>query len=220
MSIRHDTTVRSKTFSRAWVIWLFVLWVTLTGVGCSTLSKLPQEPGFDPRLTRFTYISETDQADLAVDTEATRLREDSKFIPLAVGFVNITELRATITRDSFTLIDDQGKRYPLASVQDVRSMGSLRTYDQRLMRNFRSIFYTRYSSWTQVQAVFFPINTPDPAFRGLGLLYDTIQVPKMGWFSDMLYFPHPEGILKGRPLQLEVKTPEMKAPVVVKFQVR
>lgn len=201
-------------------LWLTVWLVSLAASGCASYNTLPQEPGFDPRLTRFTYINEGESANLAVDTEATRLRQDAQFIPLGVGLVNIDQLRMTVTRDSFTLIDDQGKRYPLATLQDSRNIGAVRTYDQRLMRNFRSVFFTRYASWTQVEATFFPINSPDPMFRGMGLLRDTVQVPKLGWFVDILYFPRPEGTLAGRAWQLEVKVPELQTPVAVKFQVR
>ncbi|NIM01294.1 MAG: hypothetical protein GTN89_12530, partial [Acidobacteria bacterium] len=49
---------------------------------------------------------------LIVDTRATRYREQSPYIPLEIAIANNGLRQIALTRESFTLIDEAGNRYP------------------------------------------------------------------------------------------------------------
>src|SRR5437763_9975294 len=79
-------------------------------------TRRAQRPGeLDFKLGPFTYLEEGKLVSLAVGSEAARYRENEKFMPLNVGFANRNAPTLTVTRESFVLQDENGKRYHLAS---------------------------------------------------------------------------------------------------------
>lgn len=188
--------------------------LALLAVGCAIWNApLPREPGLHPQLTRYGYIEEGRLVSLLVDTEAARRREQAKMIPFGVGVANIGLDRLTLTRESFTLIDDAGRRYPMASMAEARAAGLLTEYDRTLSADARAAFLSRFSYWPFVRSAFFP-----RVERGLAR--DHIQLPRRSATYDVLYFPHPEGRLVGRRYELWMDTAELSEAVFVKFAVK
>jgi hypothetical protein len=189
--------------------------------GCASMfGGLPQEEGLHPRLTRFAYLEEGKLVSLAVDTEAARRRADAEYIPLAVGVANIGVKRLVITRESFTLVDDEGNRYPLASIKEVRQSQPNVFYDFRLTAHFRGVFAERFDLWPKMPAVFFPLPTTEPALRGRGVARDRVELSEKTWMEDVLYFPRPEGELLERRYELWLDTEQLERPVFVKFAIK
>ncbi len=210
----------SSTVTRALLAAGFVV-LLASVLSCATsVNQLPQEPGFSPRLTRFTYLEEGKLVTLAADMEATRKRDDQKFIPVSVGIANSGLPTLTLTRESFTLVDDKGNKYSLATVSEARSLASLQTYDVRIAVNFRDVFFTRFSTWPQIPMVFFPVQSSDPEFARRGIVRDRVEMPLRSWAWDILYFPHPQGSIKDRKFELWLDTPELEEPVFVRFAVK
>ncbi len=200
---------------------VFVLVGLLSTAGCATFSGgLPQEEGLHPRLTPYAYLEEGTEVSLAVDTEATRWREEAPFIPLAVGVANIDLHKMTITRESFTLVDEAGRRYPLATVQELRESRPRMAMDYRLGEYFLGVFAGRWDVWPLMPAVFFPFPTVNPRLQDKALLRDRVELPRHSWMYDMLYFPHPEGKLVGQRYTLLFKCEEFAHPLVLNFTVR
>ncbi len=193
----------------------------LAAAGCAAgFNDLPQEPGFSPRLNRFTYIEEGKLVSFAADTEATIQREKQKFIPVGVGIANLgLDKSLTLGRESFTLVDDQGKKYSLATVQEARSLAGLQTFDLKLSENFIGVLDTRFITFPDVPMVFFPVQSTE-AYPRRGIVRDRVELPLRTWAWDILYFPHPEGKLKGRKYELWLDAPELKEPVFVRFAVK
>ncbi len=191
---------------------------SLVGLGaCANFGgSLPREEGLHPRLTPFSYIEEGKLISLGVDTAAARRRGDDEFIPFAIGIANIGQGRITLTRESFTLVDDQGRHYPLAGFREVRDAHAQPAMDFRLTEHFAGAFAGRFDAWPLVKMVFFPsVSIPSQ-----GILTEDLQVPRYHWVYDMLYFPHPEGPLLGRKYEILFKTKELKHPIVIKFRIR
>ena len=209
-----------KTDRRAWGLALGLALLFIAGCA-SGFNDLPQEPGFSPRLTRFTYLEEGKLVSLAADTEATIQREKQKFIPVGVGIANLgLPSSLTLTRESFTLVDDQGKKYSLATVSEARSLAGLQTYDLKLAQNFSEVLLTRFTTLMNVPMVFFPVQSTEPQYSRRGIVRDRVELPDRSWAWDILYFPHPEGKLKGRKYELWLDAPELKEPVFVRFAVK
>ncbi len=205
------------------VIVLFVS-ATLLLAGCAYLKgTLPQEKGLHPRLTPYAYLEEGSLVALGVDTEPTRRREAQDFIPLAVGVANKGLDELTLTRESFTLIDAEGRRYGMASVAEVRGLGMVTTYDYRLAEQFFSVFSSRWSSWPRISAVFFPRQASDRGLRFVqrrSILRERVELHRRSWMIDMIYFPHPEGKILDQYFEVWLDAPELEEPVFVKFRVR
>ncbi len=194
-----------------------VLAALLVGAGCKTL---PQEPGYGARLTPFSFLEETDHVTFAVDTEATRYREDKPFVPFAVAVANKGTPRLTITRKSFVLVDEEGNEYRMASIPEVKKLASLVIYDLKLSSGFLSAFFTRYSSWPRVPAVFFPLQVTEGEYQSRAIVRDRIELHPQSWMFDVIYFPHPKGKLVGESFTVRFQTVEMRQPIEVRVRVK
>ena len=194
-----------------------------TTSGCATFKgQLPQEEGLHPRLTRWTYLERGNLAALAVDVQAALKREDSEYVPLGVGVANLRIPKVRLNRESFTLVDEAGRRYALASVQEVRELGQLMNYDLRLSRNFGEVFSTTYQPWPRRASAFFPVPgvSSDPIFPRRSLVNDRIELSNSSYMIDVLYFPHPEGELVGSYFELWMDSEDLEEPLFVKFRVK
>ncbi|MBP7148420.1 MAG: hypothetical protein KBD01_12815 [Acidobacteria bacterium] len=204
---------------------LFAIAATLVLLAACTALKgnLPQEPGLHPRLTRFTYLEEGKLVSFAVDTAATRKREDAPYVPFGIAVANMSLPRLTLTRESFTLVDDKGQRSSLATIQQARELAGLTVYDLRLSQDFFDVMFTRFSAWPFTQAVFFPVQSPaggDPEISRRGIVRERVELPVHSWTRDVIYFPHPEGQLMGRRYEMWLDTEELEDPIFVKFEVK
>ncbi len=197
---------------------LVVVMVALTGSGCSVFQrKLPQDPGTNPRLGPQTYLEEGDLVALSVDVSAATQREASPLVPLAVSIADNGVRGLTLGRESFTLVDKEGNRYPLASVAEAKDANVAADYQSA--RLFFEIVGTTYRGYTYVPCSFFPPTMRDP-LRRQRIVRDNVELEPRLWTADLLYFPHPKGTLVGRDFELWMSAPQLKEPVFVKFRVK
>jgi hypothetical protein len=91
---------------------------------------------------------------LAVGAEATKERENEKYIPLHFAFANRGAPTLTLRRESFILQDENGKRYPLASLQEVNAAYGPSLMDRRFTTTF-DMFRSRLSTFELVDSNFF-----------------------------------------------------------------
>lgn len=188
-------------------------------LSCASAQKLPQEPGLNPRLTPTSYLEEGKLVALAVDTEAAAWREDQPFIPLPVSVLNKDLMRITLTRESFTLVDENKNRYSMATVNEGRSIGPLVSIDWRMSARFFDVISSSYATWTYQPAVFFPNAMSSPDYARRGILRDRVELAKWSWMADILYFPHPKGPVRDHKFELWVSTPELKEPIFIRFHI-
>ena len=195
----------------------------LAAGGASIGGTLPQEEGLHPRLTRFTYLERGRLVALAADVSAAIQREKKPFVPIGIGVANIGLPSLTIDRESFTLVDEEGRRYPVAGVREVRAaLGGLMKYDLRFSHTFVDVFGSSYSGWHRVPSVFFPLQDieGDPVFLRRSVVRDHINLPRATWMVDVIYFPHPEGEIVGHRFELWMKAEELEEPILVKFAIK
>jgi hypothetical protein len=187
------------------------------------LSNLPREGDLHPRLSRYAYIEEGRLVSLVVDTTATRRREGVEFVPVGIGLANIGLKKLSLTRESFTLVDDEGNRYSMATVPEVRTLGSTLLYDWSLSENFFfGVCASRFGSWPEVESVFYPLPVPTSgSLRGSrSIVREELTLSRYSWTVDVIYFPAPEGQLLGRRYELWLDAEELPEPVFVKFRVK
>ncbi len=187
--------------------------VVLLGA-CHYRGTLPREPGLHPRLTPFTYLEEGKLIAFAVDTEAARQREEDLLVAFGVGVTNLGLDSLTLNRESFTLVDDTGRRYGMVSLQEMRAAVVAPDFDVKASRDFFGIWATRNRPWPRVDSSFFTLA------RSRRLMQDRVQLHRHAWMSDLLYFSHPEGRLVGRVYEMWIDAPELPEPTFVKFRIK
>jgi hypothetical protein len=192
--------------------------------GCAHTPNTTPEVGedqLDRRILLHSYYEEGSLVTLAVNTDSTRRRESAPFVPFGIIVANNGLPRLTLTRESLTLVDDRGGRYPLATVEEAQELRGKRVADLYATRSFVDVFARRLTGRTRIPSVFYPIPTTEDsiAYFSRAIVNDTVELPRHAWMVDVVYFPHPEGSLLGRRYELWLDTAELDDPVFVRFEV-
>jgi len=154
-----------------------------------------------------------------VDTNAAVHREKSAFVPVGVVVANKTMRKLALNRESFTLVDDAGKRYPLASVTEARSTGAQINGDYRYTQNFFEVNAMSFSAWRYQTGSFFPVQAAEQESSAHRTLRESVEMNERMYLNDILYFPHPDGVMTGRKFELWMTSPDLTEPVFVKFRI-
>ena len=175
-------------------------------------------PSVDRKLSTFAYIEEGKLATFIVDTRATRYRGKDAYIPLEIAIANRGVKQLTLTRESFTLADDKGNRYPCASPKEL-----LENYDfldlDRDLEELEGIVFNRFGALTRYPSNFSPTHFAVRAGQSR-VVIDRVQLPKFGFLLDMVYFPIPVSGLKDHTFELSMTAPELTDAIFVKFEVK
>ncbi len=167
----------------------------------------------DPTLALSTWIEDGEQVALIVSTRATRYRLKLAYVPIEVAVVNRGLKSLSLTRESFTLVDVRGHRYPLAGRKELATgyRGSV-DVDRRNFTEAAPIVFGKFQSFIRVPSNF------SPGFDD-SIALDRVFLPRLSYVLDFLYFPKPEGYVQGEPLELDLAAPELENVVFVRFTV-
>ena len=194
--------------------------VLVLAASCATKQPMTGQEvtGLDRKLSTFAYIEEGKLATFIVDTRATRYRGKDLYIPVEIAIANRGVKVLTLTRESFTLVDENGNRYPCASPKEL-----LEHYDfldlDRDLEELNEIVFNRFGAMTRYPCNFSPTHfaARDGQSR---VVIDRVQIPQYGYVLDMIYFPMPATGLRGHPFELTLTAPELTDPIFVKFEVK
>lgn len=174
--------------------------------------------GLDRKLSAFAFIEEGDLLTLIVDTRAARLREESPYLPIEVAVANRDLRQLTLTRESFTLVDADGNRYPCAGPKELLEGYEFLDMDRRVAE-LDEIVFNRFVNFTRYQSQFSPTRSVRVGPGGSTIVKDRVVLPKFGYLLDMIYFPRPKSGVLNQKFELFVTAPELEEPVFVKFAV-
>jgi len=174
--------------------------------------------GLDRKLSTFAYIEQGAVMTLIVDTRATRYREKTDYIPIEIAIANNGLRQISLTRESFTLIDEEGNRYPAVSPRELIEGYDFLDLDRTQLAELQSIIFNKFATYTRYPSKFSP--TRQFNLGGSNLVRDHVSLPKFGYLLDFLYFPAPQSGLLGHRFELFVTAPELEDPVFVKFEVK
>ena len=107
----------------------------------------------DTRYRSFTgtaYASNGEDFSLIVDTRASRVAERQEFLPLVVAFLNKSDERVAVFRESFVLETTDGTRLPAVAYTEFEENYARQNMDIRASRDFLDALNGRY---------------PEPPFR-------------------------------------------------------
>jgi len=192
----------------------------LLAASCATRQPMTGQVAadVDRKLSTFAYIEEGKLATFIVDTRATRYRGKDAYIPLEIAIANRGVKQLTLTRESFTLADDKGNRYPCASPKEL-----LDNYDfldlDRDLEELNEIVFNRFGAMTRYPSNFSPTHFAVREGQSRTVI-DRVQLPKFGYLLDMVYFPIPGTGLKDHTFELSMTAPELTDAIFVKFEVK
>ena len=192
----------------------------LIAAGCATRQPMTgqQAADVDRKLSTFAFIEEGKLATFVVDTRPTRYRDGEAYVPIEIAIANRGVKQLTLTRESFTLADENGNRYPCASPKEL-----LATYDfldlDRNLSELSEIVFNRFAAMTFYPSKFSPTRRTSRVGES-SVVTDSVQLPRYGYLLDMLYFPAPSTGLKGHKFELSMTAPELTEPIFVKFEVK
>jgi hypothetical protein len=201
--------VASRLFALGSVIGLTVL-----AASCLRQQQLENQPSpdVDRKLSLFSFIEDGDIAALIVSTRATTQREKADYMPLEICIANRGLKKMSLTRESFTLLDEKGNRYPAANPSELLKDYPYLDFDRKRFSELFGLVSTRFSAFELFPSKFSPT-------RGGRLIQDRVEIPRSGVLFDFLYFPMPVTGLKGHRFELFLDTPELEDPLFVKFTV-
>lgn len=193
-----------------------VLLVCLTLAACATRQPIEgQKAGeLDRKLSTFAYIEEGKLVTLIVDVVQARDREGSGYMPLQIVVANNGLRQLVLTRESFTLIDENQNRYPAANPHELIENYNFLDLD-RHMAELGGIVANKFAAYAQYPSNF----SPGQAFARLEVVRDLVSLPKFGYMLDFIYFPEPPGGMSGHRFDLFLDSPSLEDPVFVKFEV-
>jgi len=174
--------------------------------------------GLDRKLSTFAFIEDGDLVSFTVGTRSTRNREEGAYFPLEICVANRGLKQVSLTRESFTLVDQEGNRYPCAGPKELTEGYPFLDMD-RSLAELSDIVLTKFATFTRYPSKFSPTRQFSTRGVGSGLVHDSVNLPKFGYMIDFIYFPRPKtGVLNQR-FELFMQAPELPDPVFVKFMV-
>ncbi len=196
--------------------------LVLLAASCAERQPVPKQKvdlrGLDRKLSTFAYIEEGNLVSFIVDTRPTRYREEGGYIPLEVCIANRGVKLMSLTRESFTLRDQEGNEYPCVEPKELIDNYQFLDLDRRLAE-LSEIVFNRFGAYVQYPSKFSPTRgIPDNVLDST-IVRDSVGLPQYGFIIDYIYFPRPKTGVKGKRFELFLKTPELPDPVFVKFAV-
>ncbi len=192
----------------------------LLAASCATRQPMTGQVAadVDRKLSTFAFIEEGKLATFIVDARATQYREKENYVPVEIALANRGVKQLSLTRESFTLTDEVGNRYPCASPKELLANYEYLDFDRNL-EELNEIVFNRFGAMTAYPSKFSPTRRPSRAGEST-LVTDNVQLPRFGYILDMLYFPKPATGLVGHKFELAMTAPELPDPIFVKFEVK
>lgn len=197
-----------------------VLSAALVASACASRNAVTGEPtnALDRKLGAFSFIEEGDLVSFIVNTRATQYRDKDPYIPLEICVANHGAKELSLSRESFTLVDAEGNRYPCAGPREL-----LESYDpldlDRRLQELQDIVFNRFSTYTFYPSKFSPTRAAPSRPGGSSVVRDNVTIPKFGFTIDLLYFPMPKTGIHKQKFELQMKARELPDTVFVKFMV-
>ena len=209
-----------KQFRRLFRVAVLSTFALIVLTSCAARQPIQgqETSALDRKLSTFAYIEQGDLVTLIVDTKATRYREKSPYFPLEIAIANNGLRQIALTRESFTLIDEEGNRYPAASPRELIEGYEFLDLDRNQLAELEGIVFNKFAAYAKYPSMFSP--TRDFTSSRSNIVRDLVSLPKFGYLLDFIYFPAPKNGLLGKRFELHVDSQQLEDTVFVKFEVK
>ena len=123
--------------------------LVLAAASCAEQRSAPKQKvdvrGLDRKLSTFAFIEEGNLVSFIVDTRPTRYREEGGYIPIEISIANRGLKKISITRESFTLRDQDGNEYPCVEPKELIDNYQFLDLDRRLAE-LSEIVFNRFAA--------------------------------------------------------------------------
>ncbi len=207
---QHGFRTTSRMFAWATATWMPLLALALPGTGCGSLpTRDPDKAWAHPTLSISSFIEHGEQVTLVVGTRPAFIRRDKAYMGLEFAVSNNGLESLTVSRESFTLLDSQGRQYPAVDPEELRDAGYSVDLDRRL-GEMLPVLVDRFQSYEYVRSNFTP-GYADPVERS------PVYLPRFSWTYGFIYFPYPPDAQKNQRYELLFKAPEVDDTIVIRF---
>ena len=189
--------------------------LAVLAAGCASV-KPAGTGGPASREAAFTYKYEDTNLVIIVDVELAQRRLDEPYFPLGLKIANKRLNRIIIDRQTLFLIDEAGKVYSMPSVEELSLQYNKLTPDNKFKSQTGVLgdeMMTGFSMYRRAVGRLFPQT------QGGGRTVDSIYIQRTGYMEDLIYFPMPEGGIRGKTLRLRLDAYELGKPLDVAFRV-
>ncbi len=134
----------------------------LAAISATSCSRALQPTGAENRYKKFSgtaYTSTGERFSLIIDTQASRIAERQEFLPLMVAFLNKSEERIEVFRESFVLETSDQTRIPAVAYKEFIENYPRHRVDLRVGNHFLEALNGRYPSppFTKRNLEFYPL---------------------------------------------------------------
>jgi len=183
--------------------------------GCASVA--PAGTGGEAsRAATFSYKWDDTNLAIVLDVELARRRTEEAYFPLGIKIANKRLNRIIIDRQTLFLIDEAGKVYSMPSVEELSLQYNKLTPDNKFKSQTGVLgdeMMTGFSMYRRAVGRLFPQT------QGGGRTVDSIYIQRTGYMEDLIYFPMPEGGIRGKTLRLRLDAYELGKPLDVAFRV-
>ncbi len=183
--------------------------------GCATVH--PAGTGGEAsRAAAFSYEWADRNLAIVLDVELARRRTEEPYFPLGIKIANKRLNRIIVDRETLVLVDEKGAVYPMPSIEELSLQYDKLTPDNKFKSQTGVLgdqMMTGFSMYRKAVGRLFPQT------QGGGRTVDAIYVQQNGYMEDLVYFPMPEGGIKGKTLRLRLDVYELGKPLEVAFRV-
>ncbi|HNT30771.1 MAG TPA: hypothetical protein PK207_10250 [Candidatus Aminicenantes bacterium] len=191
--------------------------LVITAAACAPV--VPEDPNTIEitKVGSYSYMRQSRDLAIVVDVEMARKRTEEAYFPLGIKIANKRLGQVIVDRETLVLVDENGRIYPMPGVVELE-----RNYDKLVPdHKFQSqtgimgdTLLTGFSYYQKADSRFFP------QVQGGGRVIDSVKIRAHGYLEDMIYFPMPEGGIKGRMLRLRLDVYELEKPFEIVFPVQ
>ena len=192
-----------------------LLGLAVLASGCATAGP-KGKPGEASKSATFNYSWQDKNLAIILDVELARRRTEEPFFPLGIKIANKRLNRIIVDRETLFLVNEAGTVYPMPSVEELSLQYDKLTPDNKFISQTGVLgdqIMTGFSYYRKAVGRLFPQT------QGGGRTVDAIYVQTNGYMEDLVYFPMPEGGIKGKTLRLRLDVYELGKPLDIAFRV-
>lgn len=176
----------------------------------------------DRKYSTFAYIEQGKLVTFIVDTHAARYRDKTDYMPVEIAIANNGLRTLVVSRESFTLVDEQGNRYPAATPRELMEGYDFLDLDRDELSQLALLTDAKFGAYNRYSSRFSPTRSSlgdlNPAVSTV--VRDVVYLPKFGYLIDYIYFPRPATGIKDHRFELFLESESLENPVFVKFEVK
>jgi hypothetical protein len=194
---------------------VFVSFLVLVA-GCASVNLEKKGEAVVKKSGAFSYIKEDSGMAIVVDVELAKRRTEEPYFPLGIKIANKRLDRILVNRETLVLVDEKGQVYQMPDVVEIQKKYDKLAPDHKFKSQTGILgdqILTSFSFYRKMESRLFPQT------QGGGRVINSVYIPTTAYMEDLVYFPMPEGGIKGKILRLRLDVLELENPFEIAFPI-